>query len=392
MRHLVSTMALVCLATAAHAQDDDADSRKGLHFTPQVRGTLIYDDNVFLERRGGEDDFALQVEPGVEARWSRSRLRAGADVGLDGRFYLEEEDLSEVFWDTRAFVEYEPTEDLRLRVSDRYQPQALQLGAPEDTVVNQEQANWVEGEAVYERELRPRTDLEVGVRGTRFDTRSFTAVVDADGDGMLDEARVDVDYWEARGWVEGRHELGRDREVFGRFTTARRTYPDLETADFVEYFGTVGARAQLTPRIRLDVGVGWGVLDFDEEDDESRFVGELGLTWELPREWTLRLSGGRSLSSDVVGTDFAETNVRFEVRKKLGRRTTAIATVFWSQFDTNAIEQAQNEVIAGELRLRREITARIDAELAWRRWKNTGDFENDDFTQNRVTLALVYRY
>ena len=391
MRLGMSTMALVCLATAVHAQDD-ADDRQGLHFTPHVRGTLIYDSNVFLERRGGEDDFALQVEPGVEGRWSRSKLRAGADVGLDGRFYLEEEDLSEVFWDARAFLEYEPTEDLRLRISDRYVPQALQLGAPEDTVVNQEQANWVEGEAVYERELRPRTEMELGLRGTRFDTRSFTAVVDADGDGMLEEADVDVDYWEARGWVEARHELSRDREVFGRFTTARRTYPDLETADFVEYFGTVGARAELTPRIRLDVGVGWGVIDFDEQDDESRFVGELGLTWELPRQWTLRLSGGRSLSSDVVGTDFAETSVRFDVRKELGRRTTVIASVFWSQFDNNAIEQQENEVIAGELRLRRELTARIDAELTYRRWKNTGDFENDDFTQDRVTLGLVYRY
>lgn len=392
MRLLVSVMALVCLASAAHAQDAEPDDRKGLRFEPYVRGTTVYDDNVFLERSGEEDDFALWLQPGLDTRWSRSKLSAGADVGLDARFYLEEEDLNEVLWNAQAFVEYRPTDELTLELRDRYVPQALQLGAPEDTVVNQEQSNWVEGELLWERELRPRTDLEVGLRGTRFDTRAFDAVVDVDGDGIPEQSEVDVDYWEARGWVEGRQEVGRDREVFARFDVARRTYPDLETADFVEYFGTVGARAQLTPRIRLDVGVGWGVLDFDEQDNESRFVGELGLTYELPRDWTLRVSAGRSLSSDVVGTDFAETNLRLEVRKKLGRRTTVIASGFWSQFDNNAVEQEENEVVAAELRLQREITQRIRAELSYRYWRNRGDFSNDDFTQNRVMLGLVYRY
>lgn len=392
MRRPVSAMVLVCLATAAQAQEAETEGRKGLHIAPRVGATAIYDDNVFLERRDGEDDFALRFEPGVEATWARSKLRAGVDLGLDGRFYLENEDLSEVFWDGEAYLEYRPREDLLLKVSDHYVPAALQLGAPEDTVVNQEQANWLRGEMRWERDLARKTELEVGLLGTRFDTRGFTAVVDLDGDGMLEESRVDVDFWEARGWIEGRREVGRDREVFTRFTTARRTYPDLESADFVEYFGTVGLRAALTPRIRLDLAAGWGVLDFDEQSSESRFVGELGLTYELPRDWTLRLSAARSLSSDVVGTDFAETSARLEVRKKLGRRTTVIAAAYWSEFDNNAIDQEQNEVLAGELRLLRELTPRIQTELAWRRWKNTGDFENDDFTQDRVTLGVVYRY
>jgi hypothetical protein len=388
----MSVMALVCLASAAVAQDGDAGDRQGLSFTPHVRGTLGYDDNVFLERRGEEDDFFLWIEPGVDARWTRSKIRAGADVGLDGRFYLEEEDLTEVFWNARGFVEYQPTDDLRFEISDRYVPTALQLGAPEDTTANQEQANWLQAEAEYTRELRPRTDLEVGVRGTRFDTRSFRAVVDVDGDGIPEEDRVDVDYWEARGWLEGRHELGRDREVFARFDTARRTYPSLESADFTEYAGTVGARAAITARIRVDVAVGYGVIDFDDQGSEPRFLGELGLTYELPRDWTVRVSAARTLSSDVVGTDFNETNVRLDVRKELGRRTTVIASGFWSQFDNNAIEQEENEVVAAELRVERELTPRITAELAYRYWKNLGDFENDDFTQNRVLLGLVYRY
>lgn len=392
MRKLMSMMAFVCLATAAGAQEEAPQEPEGLHFAPHVRGSALYDSNVFLERRGAEDDFALSLEPGVEATWRRSKLRAGADVGLDGHLYFQHEELNELFWDASAFVEYEPREDFRLRLEDRYVPQALQLGAPEDTVVNQQQANWLTGEAVFDREVQAKTDLELGLRGTRFDTRGFDAAVDLDGDGMLEEARVDVDYWEARGWLEGRRELSRDRELFARLESARRVYPDLEIADFTEYAGTLGFRAALTSRIRLDVGVGWGYLDFDAQDGESRFVGEMGLTWELPREWTLRLSGGRSLSSNVVGTDFGETHVRFEVQKELGRRTRVIASVYWSEFENNALEQDANEVIAGELRVQRDLTARIRAELGWRRWVNAGDFENDDFTQDRILLALVYRY
>lgn len=392
MRLLVSWVVLVCLATAAGAQDDGADARQGLHFTPHVEGDLVYDDNVFLERSGEEDDFALWLRPGVDTSWARSKLRAGLDLGLDARFYLEEEDLNEVFWNAQGFLGWAPTDDLTFEISDRYVPQALQLGAPEDTTVNQEQANWLQGEMVYDRELRPRTGLEVGLRGTRFDTRSFRAVVDVDGDGIPEEDRVDVDYWEGRGWIEGKQEIGRDREAFLRFDVARRAYPDLESADFWEYSGTVGARAQITPRIQLDAGVGYGVLDFDEQGSEPRFIGEVGLTWELPREFTLRVSAARLLSSDVVGTDFAETSVRVDLRKQLGRRTAVTVSGYWSEFDNNAFEQEQDEVVAAELRLEREITRRIRADLSYRYWRNRGDFDDDDFTQNRVMLGLVYRY
>ena len=217
-------------------------------------------------------------------------------------------------------------------------------------------------------------------------------VADADGDGVVEGESADLDYWDARGWAEARYELGREREVFARLSAARRTFPSFETADFVEYFGTLGTRSQITPRIRLELGLGWGVLDFDDQGSESRFVAELGLTYQLPRDWRLRVAGGRTLSSDVAGTDFAETNARLEVRKALGRRTTVIATAFWSDFDNNAVAQAQNEVVAGELRLERQITPRVRADLSYRRWKNMGDFESDDFTQNRVILGLVFTY
>lgn len=393
MRQLMLAMGVVCLASAVHAQDAaDAGDARGLHVSPHVRATTIYDSNVLLKRRDKEDDWAFWLQPGVELEWTRSKLRAGADLGIDARWYVDHSSLSETFWDASAFVEYAPTEAMTFKLSDRYVPQALVLGQPEDDTINQQQSNWLEAEGRYEHEFGARNEMELGLRGTRFDSRSFDALVDVNDDGIPEEDRVDADYWEGRGWLEGRREIGRDRELFSRFTLARRTYPHLSEVDFTEYFGTVGARLAITARIRFDFGVGWGVIDFDEQGSQNRFVGDVGLTWELPRDWLLRVSGARTLSSDVVGTDFDETSARIEVRKRLGRRTSVIVGGFWSSFDNNAVDQEQNEVLAGEVRVERELTPRIRVELGYRRWKNLGDFENDDFTQDRVTLGVAYRY
>ena len=45
-----------------------------------------------------------------------------------------------------------------------------------------------------------------------------------------------------------------------------------------------------------------------------------------------------------------------------------------------------------EVRIRRQLSRRLTADLEYRFWDNAGNFTSNDFIQNRAMLTLRYRY
>jgi len=389
MRRALSVCLLLVLALAPTGPAEAA--RFQIH--PELRTSMVYDDNIFLEGQDEQAAFSTWIHPSLAAELDRGRLSAGGELGFETRFYADHSDLNETFWNTRAFIEYRPREDLLLRVSDAYAPRSIALGRPEDETSNLLQSNTFAAEARWRRELAGRTAIELGVVGTRFDSESFPAEVDEDGDGRIDEfRRFRSDYWELSAFLESQYEFAREARLFARAEARRRGYDDLDAGDFDELFGMVGVQTQLTPRLGFEGAVGYGSMDFNELSNESRFLGRLELEWELPRGFTILASGLRRLSGDATGTDFGETSARLSVEKRIGSRTRIEAGVWWSSFDSDDRDSDRNEVVAAELRIQRQLTSRISAALAYRYWENMGRFDFDDFNQNRVTFELVYRY
>jgi hypothetical protein len=383
----VALLALL-VVPAAHA----APKSRGLRVRPEVQTLFVWDDNVYLDE-SDEDDFAVGVAPRVRIDAERERWRAGADLGADLRWYVENSELSEDFWRVSAWGEVEPIDGLTLRVADHYVPQPVTLGRPEDETANLRQSNTLLAEARYWRDLKRETSLEVGARATRFTTEPFTGTVDADGDGVPEEVRgLESDYFGSQAWTELRYDLGRGRVAFGRVDLVQRSYDEIDSADYVEAGAVVGLRTPIGRRIRLEVAAGWGFLDFAELPDDDRLLGRAELRWDAGRGWSVGLSLLQRLTGDATGTDFGETSARLDVEKLLGRRTSIRAAAWWSWFDEGGAQSRDDRVFAVEVMVRRRLTRRFETFLAWRRWENRGDFDADDFTQNRVTLGLAYRY
>jgi hypothetical protein len=383
-------------APAGAAVDGTAGASSPSHswsIRPEVRTAVVWNDNVFHDRRNREGDLAFGIAPSVSADYNRERWRVGGDLGADARVYLDHSELNETFWNVQAYGEIEPRPGLMFRVADYYVPQPIELGRPYDDTSNLQQSNTLLAEARYWRELKRGAAFELGIRGTRFTTDTFDASVDTNGDGSLESfSDFRSDYWGGRFFAEARRPFGRRLEGFVRGEYQQRDYDEIESADYYELSGLVGVRARYGRRLSGEVMVGWGRPHFDGLANDGRFIGRLILNYQPRPDWRIRVSLLRRLTGDANGTDFDETSARLGVEKDLGRRTRAYAGIWWSRTLEDLPGRDHDQVIGAELRLRRQITRHIEGVLAYRHWENDGAFEEDDFTQNRVTLALVYRY
>ena len=87
-----------------------------------------------------------------------------------------------------------------------------------------------------------------------------------------------------------------------------------------------------------------------------------------------------------------ETSGRISVEKRFGERTAASLGFFVSRFSNEAWERDENLFGGVEIDLSRQLTRRMQSKLSYRHWRNGGDYEFDDFHQNRIALELSYRY
>lgn len=382
----LSIALLLASASGAEGQDERFSA------SPSLRVGTVFDDNLFFEEEDPDSDVGFWVEPRIDLDWRGARLRSGADLAADLRGYASHSELNDVFYDLRGHVEWDAARGLLLRLSDEYMPQAVRLGRPGDDVSNLAQSNLLRAEALWRRELSHGRAFELGTGASLFSSDDFAVSVDRDGDGIYDdEDDRAADHRDLDAFAEVQQGLGRRGLLYLRGEIRDRDYSELEGSDYGEVFALAGTRGRLGRRLRYDLGVGHGWLDFDHGGRESRIVGEGEIEWSLPRDWTLTGSLLRRLTSDVLADDFGETTARLELEKRLGPRTRASLGTLWSHFDREGQVASDDRASAVELRLRRQLTRRIESVLSYRHWRNAGDDEDDDFDQNRLLLEFVYR-
>jgi hypothetical protein len=381
---------LTALLLAPGAAAEGQDER--LSVSPSLRVGTVYDDNIFFEADDPESDVGAWVEPRIDIDWRRGRVHTGMDLAADLRGYASHSELNEVFYDLRGNVEWEAARGLLLRLADEYRPQAVRLGRPGDDVSNLAQSNLLRAEATWRRELARSRAIELGSGASWFTSDDFAVSEDRDGDGVYDDDdERAADHRDLDAFAEVQQGLGRRGLVYLRGEIRDRDYQELSESDYGEVAALVGMRGRLGRRLEYDFGVGHGWLDFDEGGRDSRIVGEGELVWSLPRDWTVTGSLLRRLTSDALADEFGETTARLELEKQLGPRTSASLGTLWSHYDREGRDISDDQASALELRLRRQLTRRIESVLSYRHWRNAGDNEDDDFHQNRLFLEFVYR-
>jgi hypothetical protein len=381
-------VATALVLTASPARAEGQESRFSVH--PSVRVVGVADDNVFLNDRA-KSDLGGWITPRIEATYRTRIFEVGADVGVEVRRYVEHSALADELLRLRGYAEIGLWSGLTMRVSDAYVPQPIQLGLPEDDGSNLAQTNRLDARLRYERELPGGREFELGLRGTRFLSESFAADVPSSGrhDAVLDHFHPD--FWEAATYLEFRSPFGRRSSTYARAQFRQRFFDESPRSDHWDLTALIGLRSRWLRNVEIQIAGGWGLISFDSRGDVHRFLGEASLRHRLPSGWSWNLSAAHKFTADLSGNDFVETTGELGVEKRFGERMSASAKAFLSRFDDAAWDRGGNLFGGVEVAIHRQLSRRAQVKLTYRHWRNGGDYDFDDFRQNRLALEFSYR-
>jgi hypothetical protein len=383
---VIAVGALLIGASVARAEDQE--SRFTIH--PSLLVTLVGDDDPYLEQRD-EGAFGTWLAPSLDLGYRADFFELHADLGADVRRYVDESALSEEFYRAIVSGEIGLLPGLTLRVSDAFSPRPEQISAPADATRNLQQANQVDAEIRYWRELPGRRELLMTFRGAHFTSEDFNAVLITDGGGVVSHPDFEPDHWEGENKLELQTPFGERNSLYARSEFEYRDYTEFEVPDRAEFAVLFGARTRHFRNIEIDVAVGYGMVAFESSDDLHRFVGEGSLRYRLPGGWTWRASAANRFVSDLAGNVFVETTGRMGIEKQFGERISASVAGFVSRLEDEAWNVPKNLFGGAEVRIQSRVGRHTMVAITYRHWDNAGDFSLDDFNQDRVALEFFYR-
>ncbi len=398
---LAAVGALLVCAAAAFAEEQE--SRFTYH--PSLLITLVGDDDPYLEERQIErapsgarilearNDGAVGawVAPNLELGYRADFYELRADLGADIRRYADEGGLSEEFYRAVFDGELGLLPGLTVRVSNAFEPHSERVSSPADESRNLQQANQLDAEIRYWKELRGRRELLLALRGTHFVGEDFNALLFTDNGGALTHADFEPDHWEGAVKLELQTPFGKRSSLYARSQLEFRTYAEAEVPDRGEFAILFGARSRYIRNLEIDVAAGYGMVAFKSNDDLHRVVGEGSLRYRLPGGWALRASGANRFVSDLSGNVFVETTARRGIEKHFGEMLSASVAAFVSRLENDAWSLSKNLFGGAEFRIQSRIGRHTKVALTYRYWENAGNFSMDDFDQNRVALEFFYR-
>jgi hypothetical protein len=386
---LVASLSALQLAAPASA---DEPSDRHFFWRPSLQAQTVVEDDAHVGGSSQDGDVSFQFVPRVEAAWRTSAYELEADVAADLRRYTHEKTLNDQF--VRAYVSGEAglVPGLTLRISDAFVPQPVRLGVPEDATSNLLQTNRVEADVRYWRELSEGRELSIGLRGTRFNSPGFAALVPGPGGAPVVDPKFQANFWEGGGFLRFQNAVGKRSAFYLQGSARYRSFDQSSASDHTQGSMLLGFRTNFLRNFGFEIEGGAGVLDFSGGDRVPRFLGRAELLYRTTRGWRLALGLHNRFTADLAGNDFMDATGRLVVERFFGKRTAATLTTFVSLLDAASASPQRNGFGGVELVLRRQLTRRVQLGLSYRYWENAGSFAADDFQQNRVTFGLSYRH
>ena len=378
------------LALPAAAADEGADRR--FTWRPSVQVRALVTDDVRLSNRNDESDFGAWVTPRLEANYRTENYHLGFDGSLDVRRYTDTDDADETFYRVHSVAEAGLLPGLSIKVSDAYTPQPVMLGLPDDEPANLVQTNRADVELRYWYELPGRREISVAALGSRFDADRFATLVEGPGGGVVLDPGFRADFWETAGVLEFQNPFGDRHAGYLRGLVRQRSFDDSAGADHLEASGLIGFRSHFEQGIQFDIAGGYGLLDLDDGGSEARILARASLAVHREGGWRYHAGFHNEFTVDVAGNDFVDTTGRLGVEKYFGKRTAVSLVGFLSQLESDSTQPSGNLFGGAEVKVRRALSRRFQASLAYRYWENAGSFGLDDMSQSRVMMTLTYRH
>jgi hypothetical protein len=377
------------LPGAARAQEDESSR---FSWRPSLQLTTVADDNVFYEDGGVEGSVGFWVVPRLELDYRTPGVQLGADLSADVRRYVDQNDeLAAELYRAVGWAEVGLSPGLTLRVSNAFVPQPLRIGRPEDEGSNLVQTNRSDGELRWWLPAGGAGEIELGVVGTWFWTEDYDELLPADAGGFILEEDFRASYTQALGFAQYRRELGERTSMYARGRFSYRAFADLDEDDLTQLGLVLGMRTQRWTNLDFELAGGVGGVGFDGFFDALRALGRLRARYRAEGGWSFALGFDQLLTPNAAGDDALESTGELTVEKRFGLATAASLRVFLTRLDADLPGVGADLFGGVELRVRRQLTRHLQLALAYRHWRNRGDFDLDDFSQNRVALEVGWR-
>jgi hypothetical protein len=392
---LASRGLLAALCAALGLAGPAARAEEGLgrfSWRPSLRLTTVADSNVFYEDHDRDGSIGFWVAPRLQLDYRTPAVEFGADLGVDLRRYIEHgSELAAELYRAVGWAEVGLHPGLTLRVSNAFVPQPVRLGLPEDEASNLVQTNRVDADLRWWRELPHGRQLKAGLLASYFLSEDYAEAIPVSGGGFVVDDDFRADYAQGLGFIELQSPMGERSSAYLRGQASYREFTEFSDADHSNLSLLLGMRSNRWPNLDLEIAGGIGALGFDGFADALRGLARASARYRLPSGWILSLAGRYLLTPNLVGDDVTESTGELGVEKRFGVATAASLRLFVTRFKADVPDDAVNLFGAAELRFRRQLARRLQLLVSYRHWLNRGDFELDDFSQNRLALEFSFR-
>jgi hypothetical protein len=360
---------------------------------PSLELSLEYDDNILLTSENEIDDFIWHITPGVivelPARMYAIRLGYQADILR----YTDNTDLDTVHHTVLGDARVSFNFGLGLRLTDRFLVTDEFAGFPVPELTQRIDR--------HENTLDVGADYTVRERYTiDFNYRWF--MVDYRDDPEFDQ--LDRDDHTFAGTLFYR--VLPKTSVLGEvdYNLVRYDIPAVAAdRDSDAWRFMLGVKGDVTAKTSLLVKAGWEWRDYENpaRQDWDGLVAEGSVIWKYREPSEIRIYGGRAnVESTFQGnnyyvTSYAGAEVRHFLSERLILRVRALGGVNDYPEDTTigakTAERSDTFFEAG-VSLKYQMRRWLAFELGYRFLKNDSNFDDFDYTDNRIKASVLLSY
>jgi len=382
----------------ASLQNASAYQHGAFLFSPELRGSIEFNDNIFATSSNEETDVILEVNPtlGIQSTWSRHALTA--DLSATQREYMDFGDESVFNYSAgvggRLDVVRGTWFDGGLRYSDNTEPRTSAGAAGQAAKpIEYDQFDSFVG---FNREFG-RYRAEAKAEFSNFDYDDSVLF----GGAVADQDFRDRD--DTTLTVRGDYAVSPDTSWFVRASYEEESYdlspPDPDAPidrDSSGYTAQVGADFDIRHIARGEVGVGYTTRDYDDPSQETEEGASVSaaVDWFPTQLTTVGVSASRSIEASAVAGSAGRTNSALElvVDHELRRDVVLTAAVNWGQDDYNSIDRT-DERFGGSVSVSYFWTENVGvrAGYAYTEQDSSGAAGNQDYTRNVVSVSFVIR-
>ena len=361
---------------------------------PSLGLSIEYDDNIELTPNNEIEDFIFHIIPGVVIELPSRKYAIRLGYQADILRYMDNTDLDTIHHFLLADARVALTVGLGLRLTDRFIITDDFSGFPVPEVTQREERWENTLDAGVDYTLRERYTFDVNFRWFMVDYK----------DDPADFNQFDRDDYTIAGTFFYR--LMPKTSILGEvdYTLVRYDQPvSARARDSDGWRFWLGVKGDITAKTTILLKVGWEWKDYESpaREDWNGLVAELNAIWKYREPSEVRVFGGRAnVESLFEGTAYYVTTyggaeARHFLNERLILRVRGLGGV--NQYPENVLlgvgsaDRTDTFFEAG-ISLKYQMRRWLAFELGYNYLVNNSNFNEFDYTDNRVKASVLFSY